>query len=53
MVRVEDDHMVEQIAAAAANPRLCISILPGASEAGPPLLDFETLQCVNDFAIEA
>jgi hypothetical protein len=49
---IENDHMVEQIAAAVANPALGDPILPGASEAGPLGLDAEGLYGVDNLFIE-
>ena len=35
MTSIEDDHMIEQIPAAVANPALCNTVLPRTPEAGP------------------
>jgi hypothetical protein len=34
MSHIVGDHMIEQIAAAVANPKLCNAVLPRATEAG-------------------
>ena len=34
MTHVDDDHVVEEISAAVANPTLCDAVLPRAPEAG-------------------
>jgi hypothetical protein len=49
---VENDHMVEQIAAAVADPTLGDAVLPRASEAGLLGLDAEALHRVDHFFIE-
>src|ERR1039458_1833746 len=40
---IQNDHMVEQIASAVANPTLSNTVLPRASEAGPLGLDAEEI----------
>ena len=50
---VENDHMVEQIAAAVADPTLGNAILPRTSKAGSLGLDAEALHGVDHFFIEA
>jgi len=49
---IENDHMVEQIAAAVANPSLGNTILPRASEAGLLRPDAEALHRFDHFFIE-
>ena len=49
---IENDHMVEQIAAAVADPTLGNAVLPRTSEAGSLWLDAEALYGVDDFFIE-
>jgi len=52
MLFIENDHMVEQIPAAVANPAFSDTVLPRTSEAGPLGLDAEALYRVDDFFIE-
>jgi hypothetical protein len=52
MSHIENDHVIEQVAAAAANPTLCNPVLPRTSEAGPLRLNGEAHHCVNHVAIE-
>ena len=49
---IENDHMVEQIAAAITDPALGNAVLPRTSEAGPIGLDAEALHCVDNLFIE-
>ena len=48
---VENDHMVEQIPAAVADPALCNTVLPRASEVGPLWLDAEALHGIDHLRI--
>src|SRR5580658_1569742 len=50
---IQHDHMVEQIAAAVANPTLGNTVLPWTSETGPLWLNAKALHGVDDFLIEA
>ena len=52
MTFIQDGHMVEQIAAAVANPALGNAVLPRTSEAGPLGLDAEALYRVYHFVVE-
>jgi len=52
MPLVQDDHMVEQIAAAVSNPALGNAVLPRAAEAGSFGLDAEAFHRFDDFAVE-
>jgi len=52
MAFIHNDHMVEQIAAAIADPALGDTVLPRASEARPLGLDTEALYRVDHFFIE-
>jgi hypothetical protein len=52
MAFIENDHMVEQIAAPVANPAPGNTVLPRTSEAGALGLDAEALYCVNYLSIE-
>jgi len=52
MPLVQDDHMVEQIAAAVSNPALGNAVLPRAAEAGLSELDAEAFHRFDDFAVE-
>jgi hypothetical protein len=52
MAFIQNDHMVEQIAAAVADPTLGDAVLPRTSEAGPLGLDAEALHRVDHFFIE-
>jgi len=52
MPHIEDDHVVEQVPAAIANPTLCDTVLPRTSEAGSLRLDAEVLYCIDNFIIE-
>ena len=49
---IEDDHMVEQIPAAVADPALCNAILPRTSETSTLGLDAEALYSGNDLSAE-
>ncbi len=49
---IENDHMVEQIATACANPTLGHTILPWTAEAGALGLDIETLDCGDNLIVE-
>lgn len=52
MTYVDDDHVVEEISEAVANPTLCDAVLPRAPEAGSLGLDPEAFHCVDHFFIE-
>src|ERR1035437_1837621 len=52
MPLVQDDHMIEQITATVTNPALGNTVLPRASETGPPGLDTEALHSIDDLLIE-
>lgn len=52
MSLAEDDHMVEQVPPAAADPTLGNAILQWALEAGPRWLDAEAFHGVDDFLIK-
>ena len=49
---IQDNHVVEQIPAAVANPTLGNAVLPWTSETRPLGLDAETLHCLDYFSIE-
>ena len=49
---IENDHVVEQIAAAVTDPAFRNAVLPWTSEAGPLGLDAECLHGIDHFAIE-
>jgi hypothetical protein len=49
---IENDHMVEQIAAAVADPALSHAILPRTSVAGPLGLDAKALHSFDYIAVE-
>jgi len=49
---IQDNHMVEQIPAAVANPTLGNTVLPWTSETGPLWPNAKALHCVDDFLIE-
>jgi len=49
---IENNHMVEQIPATAADPTLGNSVLPGTAETGPLGLDAEALHNLNHLCIE-
>jgi len=49
---IQNDHMVEQVAATAADPTLCNPVLPRTSEARPLWLDTEALDRINHFGAE-
>ena len=48
---IEDDHMIEQIPAAVANPALSNAVLPRTPEAGPFRLDTQSLDSTDDLFI--
>ena len=52
MAFVENDYVVEQIAAAVADPAFGNAVLPGTAEAGPLGLDTKALHRVDYFFIE-
>ena len=52
MSLIEDDHMVEQVPAAVADPTLDNAVLPRTSEAGPLGLDAEALHGIDHPRIE-
>ena len=52
MAFIQDDHMVEQIASAVANPSLGNAVLPWTSITRPLGLDAKHLHCVDQFLIE-
>jgi len=52
MPLIHDDHMVEQIAAAIADPALRNSVLPRTAETGPLGLDAKALYRVDYFLVE-
>lgn len=52
MTHVDDDHVVEEISAAVANPTLCDAVLPRAPEAASLGLDPEAFHCGDHFFIE-
>jgi hypothetical protein len=52
MTSIEDDHMIEQIAAAVANPALSNPVLPRTPEAGPFRLDTQSLDGTDDLFIK-
>jgi hypothetical protein len=49
---IDNDHMVEQIPAAVANPTLGNTVLPPTAEAGPLRLYAEALHCIDRSFIE-
>src|SRR5580692_298321 len=49
---IDNDHMVEKIAATSTNPAFGNAVLPGTSEARSLRLNAEALHRVNDFLIE-
>ena len=52
MPLIENDHVVEQIAAAVTNPALGDAVLPGATKVGSFRLDAEAPDSIDDFFIE-
>ena len=52
MLLVQNNHMVEQISAAVANPALGEAVLPWAPKTGPLWLDIETPYRLNHFFVE-
>ena len=50
---IEDDHMVEQVPTAVADPAFGNTVLPRTSEAGSLGLDAECLHGIEHFRIEA
>ena len=52
MALVENDHVVEQVPAAVADPTVGNAVLPRTAETGPLGLNAETLHCVDHVAIE-
>src|ERR1022692_1281714 len=50
---IDDNHIVEHVPTAAADPSFCNTILPWASEAGSLRLNAEAPHRVNHFFIEA
>ena len=52
MPLIHNNHMVEQIAAAVADPALGNAVLPQTAEAGPLRLNTEALYCFDHFVIE-
>jgi len=49
---VEDNDVIERIAAAATDRALSDTVLPWATKAGPFGLDAEALRCIDHFVIE-
>ena len=49
---IENDHMVEQITAAVANPALGNTVLPRTAETGSLELNAEAFYCIDHFFIE-
>src|ERR1017187_3916911 len=49
---IDDNHMVEQVPTAAADPTFCNTVLPWASEAGPLWLNVEARHRADHFFIE-
>ena len=49
---IYNDHVVEQIASAIADPTLCDAVLPRAAEAGPFWLDAEAFHDIDDFFVK-
>ena len=52
MLLVQNNHMIEQVAAAVADPALGNAVLPWAQKTGPLWLDAETLYRLNHFFVE-
>jgi hypothetical protein len=52
MAFIQNDHMVEQVAAAVADPALCHAVLPRTAETGSLRLDAEALHCLDHIAVE-
>src|ERR1017187_3219995 len=52
MLLVQNDHMIEKVAAAVADPALGDAVLPWASETRSLRFDAETLYRLDDFFVE-
>src|ERR1035437_142443 len=53
MPLIQDDHMVEKIPAAVADPTFRHTVLPRTSETGPFGLNAEALHCIDHLRIKA